>query len=247
MNVNLIPIYEDNYVFHFVTDDGISVVVDPGDADPVIQYLDANNLTLQVILHTHHHWDHINGDQKLQEKYNCEIWGPEYEIMRIPNMNVLLEDQQTYTLGTQSFKVIHTPGHTRGHICIYFENDKTLFAGDTLFSLGCGRLFEGTPEEMWASLKVLRALPDDTKIYCAHEYTLSNAKFLQSIEPNSPQINKLLEHAKNTPTIPTSIAFEKAYNPFLRADDKDFQETLRMEHASSEEVFAHIRKLKDDF
>ena len=248
MNISLIPIYEDNYVFHFITDDGLSVVVDPGDGQPVIDYLEANGHSLQVILHTHHHWDHINGDDALCEKYNCEIWGPEFEIMRIPNMDVLLEDGQNYTLGSHSFKVIHTPGHTRGHICLYFEKDNVLFSGDTLFSLGCGRLFEGTPDDMWDSLKTLRNLPDDTIVYCAHEYTATNAKFWKSIESNHPEVDDILEKIKSQKcTVPTKLSFEKAYNPFLRADDPKLKQALGMVDETEEKVFAHIRHLKDNF
>lgn len=251
MKTSLIPAYNDNYIFHLLTEDGLSIVVDPGGAQPVINYLDKEDLTLQVILHTHHHWDHINGDKKLQEKYNCEIWGPEHEIMRIPNMSVLLEDEQTYTLGASQFKVLHTPGHTRGHIILYFEKDNALFCGDTLFSLGCGRLFEGTAEEMWSSVQKIRTLPNHTKIYCAHEYTLENALFWQSIEPNHPDMARVLNDIKtkrdsNISTIPTTLEFEKKYNPFLRVDDPKLVSTLQLQKKRPKDVFAHIRKLRDN-
>ena len=246
MKITLIPIFEDNYVFHGLTNDGISFVVDPGDAKPVKEFLQENNYPLNIILHTHHHWDHINGDKELQDTYNCEIWGPEYEIMRIPNMDVLLQDEQEYTLGTHQFRVIHTPGHTRGHICLYFQDDKILFAGDTLFSLGCGRLFEGTPEEMWDSLQKIRKLPSTTKIYCAHEYTHNNAKFWKSIEPNNPNIETVIANL-NTPTIPTNIAFEKKHNPFLRVDCPRFTKNIGQSSLTPNEVFQYIRELKDRF
>lgn len=246
MEVSLIPALNDNYIFHILTDDGLSVIVDAGTADPVIEFLEERNLPLHIILHTHHHWDHIDGDPALQKKYECEIWGPEHEIMRIPNMNVLLEDNQTYTLGAHNFQVIHTPGHTRGHICLYFQNENILFAGDTLFSLGCGRLFEGTPEEMWRSLQTLRALPDETSIYCAHEYTKDNAQFWKSIEPNHPDIENVIKQL-NVPTIPSTIGFEKKYNPFLRADDADLANALEIEGQTPDQRFKYIRERKDSF
>ncbi len=252
MDISIIPIFDDNYVFHILTEDGLSVVIDPGDAQPVIDFLNRHELPLHIILHTHHHWDHIDGDPLLQEKYGCEIWGPEHEILRILHMNVFLENEQEYTLGTDSFKVIHTPGHTRGHIALYFEKHQVLFSGDTLFSLGCGRLFEGTPTQMWDSLKKIRALPDQTQIYCAHEYTLDNARFWKSIEPENPKLSKTIEdilekRKKNISTTPTTIAFEKDRNPFLRADDPQLAYALKKDGQTPEEIFAYIRKLKDNF
>ncbi len=222
LNIIALPAFTDNYIFHFTTPDGLSIIVDPGDADPVISHLEENNLSLDVILLTHHHNDHTGGVDALRAKYNCKIWGPSKEKNRIPDMDVLLRNEKHYELGDLSFQVFHTPGHTMGHICLYFEKEKVLFCGDTLFSLGCGRVFEGTMRQMFDSLQVIKGLPDDTQVYCAHEYTLSNAKFMISLDPYNRAYKKIRDKIikkrdAGEITIPSKLGFEKDYNPFLTA------------------------------
>lgn len=222
LNITALPAYKDNYIFHFMTPDGLSVVVDPGDASPVTECLRESNLGLDIILLTHHHWDHTNGVGELKETYGCEVWGPAMETERIPDMDVLLEDEKLYDLGDLVFKVFYTPGHTKGHICLYFERPKVLFCGDTLFSLGCGRVFEGTMEQMYSSLQKLKSLPNETKIFCAHEYTLANAEFALSLQPDNKNLESEKDRieqkrANGRITIPSELKFEKTYNPFLTA------------------------------
>lgn len=234
LDVTLIPAFQDNYIFVFQTGEARTVIVDPGDATPVIEYLKDNNLTCEVILLTHHHHDHIGGVQTLIQKYGAEVWGPATETKRIPFMNKLLEDGQSYALDDLEFEVMHTPGHTLGHICLYFKGTRALFCGDTLFSLGCGRVFEGTMEQMHNSLQRLAQLPHETSVYCAHEYTVANARFAHHIAQGSEK-EKLEDiiadiektRANNQPTIPSTLNFEKKNNPFLKAKDTAEFEKIR--------------------
>lgn len=239
MKIELIPILSDNYVF-LLTDLGNDTVavVDPGEAAPVISALEERGLRLTHILNTHHHWDHTNGNKALKQKYNCKIIGPAADAHRIHGLDTLLKEGDTYMLGNHTANIIETPGHTTGHIVFWFENDAVAFVGDTLFAMGCGRLFEGTPEQMWNSLRKLKALPDNTTLYCAHEYTQNNAEFCLTIEPGNTALKTRYEDVKKKreagqPTIPTTMALEKATNSFLRANDS--------------ENFAEIRRHKDNF
>lgn len=251
LEISLIPIFADNYVPLLVDKNAVGVV-DPGDAAPVIAELEKRNLKLTDILITHHHSDHTGGVLALKERYNCVVTGPESEQKRIAGMDRLVREHDRIKFGTCEARVFETPGHTTGHIAYWFSGEKTLFCGDTLFSIGCGRLFEGTPAQMWASLQKLRALPDDTRIYCAHEYTAANIRFALSIDPDNTVLKGYTEktaalRAQNIATIPALLKTEKAANPFLRADSPDLQKALGMTGAKPVDVFSEIRKRKDMF
>ena len=247
----IIKCLNDNYAYIYLNDKKEAFVVDPSEASPVIDTLEKNNLQLKYILNTHHHFDHIGGNYELKEKYNCKIVGSKKDRDRIPGIDIEISDGDYWSFKEHTAQIIEIPGHTSGHIAFYFKSLNAVFTGDTLFSLGCGRLFEGTPTMMWNSLKKLRALPDQTKIYCGHEYTLSNGKFINSIYPSEDmrlKIESLVElNEKNLPSIPSTIADEKKMNIFLKADDINLIKNLGLNGKSPEEVFGYIRELKDNF
>lgn len=222
--IELLPAFADNYIFLVSDSDlGLAMVVDPGDGEVVSRALKKRDLHLTLILNTHHHADHIGGNGLLQRDYGAPIIGSAAERTRIAGLSRAVGQGDIVTFSTLRAEVLATPGHTAGHVSYYFPQLKALFCGDVLFSLGCGRLFEGTPSEMWESLKKLRVLPDDTLIYCAHEYSESNAKFALAIDKNNEalrqraaEITALRQAGK--PTIPSLLEQEKRCNPFLRAD-----------------------------
>ena len=253
LNIIQIPVLIDNYIYLLI-DKGTSkcACVDPALSQPVIDVLNKLNLSLDFILNTHHHNDHVGANLELKNKYNCQIVGNKNDKKRIPGIDILLQEDDNFQIGESKCKVIEVSGHTLGHICFYFKNNDAVFCGDTLFSLGCGRLFEGTPELMVKSLLKIRALPDITKVYCAHEYTLSNAKFAQSLEPNNKILREKINEIKkkrllNKPTIPTVLSEEKKFNPFLKFDDEKFIKNIGLESISNEENFRVIRQMKDNF
>ena len=233
--IRLVPALTDNYVYlAHDSETQVTAVVDPARADPVFAALEETGWTLTHILNTHHHQDHTGGNQELKAASGAPIIGPRADAERIPGIDVEVGDGDTYTVGSQTAKVFDVPGHTRGHIAFWFPDSNALFCGDTLFALGCGRLFEGTPAQMWTSLKKLRELPDTTRIYCGHEYTQSNARFAVTVEPNNAVLAARSEEidatrADGRPTIPSTMGEERATNPFLRAD------------------IAEIRQRKDNF
>lgn len=247
----IIKCLNDNYAYIYLNDKKEAFVVDPSEASPVIDTLEKNDLQLKYILNTHHHFDHIGGNFELKEKYNCKIVGSKKDRDRIPGIDIEISDGDYWSFKEHTAQIIEIPGHTSGHIAFFFKSLNAVFTGDTLFSLGCGRLFEGTPTMMWNSLKKLRALPDQTKIYCGHEYTLSNGKFINSIYPSEDmrlKIESLVElNKKNLPSIPSTIADEKKMNIFLKADDINLIKNLGLNGKSPEEVFGYIRELKDNF
>ena len=247
----IIKCLNDNYAYIYLNDKKEAFVVDPSEASPVIDTLEKNNLQLKYILNTHHHFDHIGGNFELKEKYNCKVVGSKKDRDRIPGIDIEISDGDYWSFKEHTAQIIEIPGHTSGHIAFFFKSLNAVFTGDTLFSLGCGRLFEGTPTMMWNSLKKLRALPDQTKIYCGHEYTLSNGKFINSIYPSEDmrlKIESLVElNEKNLPSIPSTIADEKKMNIFLKADDINLIKNLGLNGKSPEEVFGYIRELKDNF
>lgn len=215
-----IPAFQDNYLW-LLRNDKDAAIVDPGDAAPVLDYLRREKLRLVAILNTHHHADHIGGNAGLLQHYDVPVYGPHDE--RILQITHALREGDRVPLDALdiALSVIDVPGHTRSHIAFYSENAGIVFSGDTLFACGCGRLFEGTPAQMYASLGKLAALPDNTRVYCAHEYTLANLRFARTVEPNNPALQTWEEEAKklraeNKPTVPSTIAQEKAGNPFLR-------------------------------
>jgi hydroxyacylglutathione hydrolase len=252
--IHQIPVLTDNYIY--VIHDPLTsktAVVDPAVSEPVIDFLEQRSWTLDRIFNTHHHLDHVGGNHALKEFYNCEIVGSELDRQRIPGIDVTVQEGSIVTLGELSLEVLEVFGHTRFHIAYYCASLGALFCGDTLFSIGCGRLFEGTAEQMWASLQKIKSLPAPTKIYCAHEYTQANCTFALSIDPqnfdlikHSQKVDNL--RAQSKPTIPSSLNIELACNPFLRADHPAMRAKLNLKEASShEEVFTELRRLKDVF
>lgn len=253
LDIVQIPVLNDNYVY--LAHDpatGATGVVDPAVHEPVLAELRKRGWTLTHILNTHHHPDHVGGNMALKEATGCQIVGPRADADRIPGIDVALKDGETWCLGKEEARIFDVPGHTKGHIAFWFANSKALFCGDTLFALGCGRLFEGTPSQMWASLSKLGALPDDTRVYCAHEYTESNARFAVSVEPDNAALTARYAairaaRAKGQPTVPSLLGEEKATNPFLRPTSANLRATLGMKDADDVAVFAETRKRKDTF
>ncbi len=253
LEVELIPALSDNYVYlAHDPDSGATAVVDPAEAAPVLAALERRGWRLTHILNTHHHNDHIGGNTELKARFDVPIVGPRADAARIPGIDVEVGDGDRYTVGTQEAQVFDTPGHTRGHIAFWFADSDVLFCGDTLFALGCGRMFEGTPAQMWDSLLKLRRLPDSTRVYCGHEYTQSNARFAVTVDPDNAELAERAKQidalrAEGRPTIPSTLGEEKRTNPFLRADDPAVQAAVGMAGADPVAVFAEIRKRKDNF
>ena len=239
MKIQIIPCLQDNYSYLIINEkNNTACVIDPSEADPIIEYLENNKIKLKFILNTHHHYDHVGGNKKLKEKYGASVVGYDGDKKRIPEIDILLNDQETWIHENFEAKVIYIPGHTLGHICFYFYKEKSVFTGDTLFSLGCGRIFEGTYSQMFDSLMKLKKLPEDTRIYCGHEYTKKNSDFCLTHDANNSNL-KTMTHGidaklKNgLPTIPSTIKDELECNIFLRS--------------SNLETFSKLRDLKDNF
>lgn len=233
LNISSIPLFTDNYAW-LLQDraTGTLAVVDPGDSAPVEAALAPYGGRLDLILLTHHHADHIGGAQALRERTGARLAGPAAEQHRMPPLDITLTDGQSIAVGASTGTVLATPGHTLGHICYFFNDPAALFCGDTLFSLGCGRLFEGTASQLFDSLRRLSALPPETLVYCGHEYTLSNCAFALAAEPDNPALLQRIEEvrhlrAQTRPTVPSTLAMECATNPFLRAPDSQTLATLR--------------------
>jgi hydroxyacylglutathione hydrolase len=246
------PTLSDNYgVLVHDPDSGATASIDAPDAGDVKAALAKKGWTLSHILVTHHHFDHVQGIAELKQETGCRVIGPEAEHSKIPTLDQTLRDGDSFEFGGESVGVISTPGHTLGMINFHFAQSKVIFTGDTLFALGCGRIFEGDADMMWASLSKLALLPEDTTIYCGHEYTQANAKFALTIDPENA--NLVIRAARvdalcadNKPTLPTTLGEELDTNPFLRASDPSIRANLGMEGASDGEVFAEIRKRKDN-
>jgi hydroxyacylglutathione hydrolase len=231
---------------------GATASIDAPQAAPVQAALDQTGWKLSDILVTHHHADHTDGIVELKNRHHCRVTAPRAEAARIPAVDATVGEGDTVKLGALEARVIDTPGHTSGHISYAFEREKLLFAGDTLFSIGCGRVIEGTPEMMWQSLLKLRALADDMKIFCGHEYTEANIRFALTIEPDNKVLLARAEEAKRQiasgqPTIPTTIGDEKRANPFLRADLPELAAAVRLAGHPAAQVFAEIRERKNKF
>ena len=239
MRVQIIPCLQDNYSYLIIDEyNKTACVIDPSEADPVIEYLENNKIKLKFILNTHHHYDHVGGNQKLKEKYRANIIGYKGDKARIPGIDILVNDQETWMCENFEAKVIHVPGHTLGHICFYFYKEESIFTGDALFSLGCGRIFEGTHSQMFDSLMKLKELPHNTKVFCGHEYTKINSNFCITHDKNNKnlkaKINDIdMKLKDNLPTIPSTIKDELECNIFLRS--------------SNAETFLKLRDLKDNF
>jgi hydroxyacylglutathione hydrolase len=256
--IDILPAFADNYIYLISDRDiGLAMVVDPGDANVVIKALKEKDLHLSLILNTHHHKDHIGGNDKLARDYGAPIIGPAKEQARINGMSREVEQGDSITFSTLRGHVIETHGHTSGHIAYHFPQLKALFCGDTLFSLGCGRLFEGTAAQMWHSLSELRKLPDETQIYCGHEYTEANAKFALALDKNNVALKaRAIEVAalrkQGKPTLPALMGNEKLTNPFLRIDQPDFHHALAksglaLQGTDPAAIFGTVRAAKDRY
>jgi hydroxyacylglutathione hydrolase len=246
MHVEILPLVGDNYVYLLVDSDS-AAVVDPTEAEGVLSLSHELDVRLSLVILTHHHNDHTGGCSELKRR-GCTIVGP--DDSRISPLDERVADGDRVAVGNGTLQVISVPGHTRSHLAYYSSEDAILFTGDTLFACGCGRLFEGTADEMWSSMKKLRGLPEDTAVYCGHDYTLDNVEFALHIEPDNPNIKKRLKETRDLvraglPTVPSSIAIEKATNPFLRADCKDVADALRLSSSEPQTVFAELRSRKD--
>ena len=239
MKVEIISCLQDNYSYLIIDEtNNLACVVDPSEAQPIIDYLKNKNIILKYILNTHHHFDHIGGNIELKKKFNSIVVGYKHDSERIPEIDIRLENNEIWKRDNFEAEIFHVPGHTKGHICFHFYNDKLLFTGDTLFSLGCGRIFEGTNEQMFKSLNKIKTMPLDTKICCGHEYTLNNSKFCIKHDPENLNLKKKIQNIqiklKNSlPTIPSTLKEELDCNIFLRAKDV--------------KTFSKLRDLKDNF
>ena len=254
IEITPIPAFSDNYLWLFRQQDSAEAcIVDPGDAMPVLKYLDDNNLQLSAIVLTHHHPDHIGGVPELLQRFDVPVYGP--ESAAIPYVTRELHEGDHVRLLGIDFRILEIPGHTLDHIAYYAEpetQEPLLFCGDTLFAAGCGRIFEGTPEMMYASLAKLAALKPETQVFCAHEYTLSNLAFAQAVTPDDPVVAERLSQEQEKrdqgqPTLPSNLARELQSNPFLRCANDDFKPQLQESPGSALATFAALREWKDRF
>jgi hydroxyacylglutathione hydrolase len=245
------PCLSDNYGFLVHdSESGETACIDTPETAPILAALEKTGWTLTQIWNTHHHYDHAGNNEEIKRITGCTVTGPAGEVDKIPAIDRAVDDGDTVMLGAHEAHVLNVGGHTLGHIAFHMEGHA--FVGDSLFALGCGRVFEGTMAQMWESLQKLNALPDGTQIYCAHEYTTNNAAFAVTIDPDNEALSQRVAEisalrAANKPTVPTEIALERATNPFLRATDANVQARLNMSGASAVDVFAEIRARKDSF
>jgi len=253
LEIHQIPVLSDNYVYlaHDPAS-GNTAVVDPAVTGPVLDAVAAKGWTITHILNTHHHGDHTGGNMEIKQATGCIIVGPRADRDRIPGIDIELGDGDSFLLGEAEARVFDVPGHTHGHIAYWFEESDALFCGDTLFALGCGRVFEGTMEQMWSSLAKLKALPGSARVYCAHEYTQSNGRFALSVEPhNKALIERMADvddkRQHGIPTVPSTLEEERATNPFLRPDSAELQQTVGLVGGDAVAVFAETRRRKDSF
>jgi hydroxyacylglutathione hydrolase len=250
-----IPALGDNFIYLYRYDKNNALAVDPCDSSAVLNSLKEHNMNLTTILITHHHWDHTGGVSDLKKKTGCEVIGADKR--RIPAIDRVVDDKHVLTIGNIEIHVIATPGHTNTSVCYYIpasnENEyKILWTGDTLFAGGCGRIMECNAQTMFDSLLTLASLPDDTLVYCGHDYTLENYEFAQTIEPNNKAVKQRLQEIKQTIraggfTVPSTILQEKTTNIFLRSDTNEIKTVLKMPDAGAVDVFAELRRRKDIF
>jgi len=239
MKIQTIKCLQDNYSYLIIDEANLNAcVVDPSESKPIINFVERNNINLKYILNTHHHFDHVGGNKELKKRYNLNVIGFKGDKDRIPEIDILVDDQKIWKRDNFEAKIYHIPGHTSGHIAFHFFKEKKIFTGDTLFSLGCGRIFEGTHEQMFNSLKKIKTLPRDTEIYCGHEYTLQNSNFCIVYDSDNLQLKKKIVKIKEKlenklPTVPTILDDEIQCNIFLKANDL--------------QTFSKLRDLKDNF
>tara|TARA_B100000767_G_scaffold226560_1_gene216257 strand:- start:322 stop:1041 length:720 start_codon:yes stop_codon:yes gene_type:complete len=239
MKIQIIPCLQDNYSYLIIDEKkNTACVIDPSDADPIIEFLENNKIELKFILNTHHHYDHVGGNKKLKKKYGASVLGYKEDEERIPEIDILLNDQEIWKHKNFETKIIHIPGHTLGHIGFHFYKESAVFTGDTLFSLGCGKIFEGTYSQMFNSLMKLKMLPKNTKIFCGHEYTKQNSRFCIAHDENNEKLKAKINDIeiklkKGLYTIPSTIQDELDCNIFLRSNNL--------------ETFSKLRDLKDNF
>ena len=239
MKIEIIKCLEDNFSYLIIDEENNSAcVIDPSESIPIINFIEKFKINLKFILNTHHHFDHIGGNKDLKKKYNSKIIGFKKDKNRIPELDIALNDKEIWKNNKFETKIYHIPGHTSGHVCYHFFNQNILFTGDTLFSLGCGRIFEGTYEEMFSSLQLIKSFPKKTKIYCGHEYTLKNSDFCLKYDSENKDLQKKIEKIEKQrengiPTIPSTLKEELECNIFLRVKDV--------------KAFSKLRDLKDNF
>ncbi len=247
------PCLSDNYgVLLYDTVSREVVCIDAPEYGPIEQILISKNWSLKAIWITHHHYDHTQGIEPLKQRYNCDVIVPEKEATKIPGYTQKVDAGDIVSIGDNNFEIIAVPGHTLGHISYYCASQKLLFCGDALFVLGCGRMFEGTAQQMWSGLERLRSLPDDTNFFCGHEYSLANANFALSLDSHNAVLENYGEVIRqktqsNESCLPALLGDEKKCNPFLRPEDVNIQRYLGVEGCNNEKVFAAIRKAKDNF
>lgn len=255
MRIIQIPLLRDNYAYLIVCEKtNEAAVVDPSEAEPVLRQVEKEKVNLKAILNTHHHRDHTGGNPGLLEHWPLEVYGHRLDKERIPGLTDPLDEGNEIVIGELRAKVLFIPGHTKGHVAYLFENK--LFCGDTLFTAGCGRLFEGTAEQMHSSLQRLMLLPNDTLVYCGHEYTEKNLQFAMTVEPDNRKVSEKLQRvrrlrAQGASTVPSTMEEERETNPFLRWDSREMQENLKRMFPNlgldPVSVFAKVRELKDQF
>lgn len=253
LEIVTIPCLSDNYAFlaHDATS-GQTALIDAPEAGPILAELDARGWTLSHVLLTHHHWDHVDGLAGVLEKHPAKVIGAAADAYRLPPLDHQVAEGDSFEVGGEPVQVLDVSGHTVGHVAFYMPQSAAVFTADSLMALGCGRLFEGSAPQMWESLSKLAALPEETIVYSGHEYTQSNAKFAITVDPNNAALQQRMAdidaaRAAGKPTVPSSLALEKATNPFLRATDPAIQGHLGMQNTEPAAVFAEIRARKDRF
>jgi hydroxyacylglutathione hydrolase len=248
MEIHQLPAFSDNFIY-VLTQQQYAVVIDPGEESHLILFLKEKNLKLETIIVTHHHRDHIGAVESLVKRFSCKVIGSAKDS-RIPCVTEPVKEGDQISILGELAEVFEVDGHTIGHLAYYFPKSRAIFSGDLIFSLGCGKLFEGKPQQMWKSLDRIRNLPDDTLIYGSHEYTLENSEFALAIDPANEELQKMVKRAKekrsrNEFTVPTSLKEEKAANPFLRPESKEIQKRFHLSGRPHWEIFAALRAAKD--
>ena len=253
LEILTIPCLKDNYAFlAHDAKSGETALIDAPEAEPILAALDEKGWKLTHVLLTHHHWDHVDGLPGILDHHKAQVIGAKADAHRLPPLDLAVSEGDSFTIGGEPVHVFDVSGHTVGHIAFHMPESHAVFTADSLMALGCGRLFEGTPEQMWESLSKLAALPPETMVYSGHEYTESNARFARTIEPDNPELISRIEaiarsRASNTPTVPSKLSLELATNPFLRAHLPELQRNLEMQGADPARVFAEVRARKDRF